>query len=767
MQTARHPRRGKFIQSGIFRGLNSFGDLESRITALPVEERGAAFEVFAEAYLATQTSCQAKAVWPGNTLPLDVAQKLCLPSKDMGVDGVFETLLGDWNAYQVKFRSGRSGLTWDELSTFMGLADRVSERVLLTNTDDLPDIINQRQNFFCIRGTDFDRLDEEGFAKIAASLEGSVSEQPKKRPEPYQIEALKQIIQGLQDNDRATAIMACGTGKTLVALWVAERMEHRRILVLLPSLALIRQTLHEWLKETSWPELAYLCVCSDASVDKQEDAVIVRQSDLDFPVTTDPEFVRKFMQADFSGVRVVFSTYQSAKALKDVGGFDLGIFDEAHKTAGREGRAFGFALKDENISIRKRLFLTATPRHYSVRSDSSETNDLVAFSMDDPTVYGRMVHTLTFAKAAREGIICNYKVLISVITSEMVNEEVLRRGEVTVGADAVRARQVANQLALRDALIKHNLSKAFTFHRTVASAKSFTCAGPEGIQTHLPNFCAYHVSGEMRTADRSKTLAAFRDAPRAIVSNARCLTEGVDVPAVDMVAFLSPRKSRVDIVQATGRAMRKDRNNPKKTTGYILLPLYVDQQAGESLEAAILRTDFAEVWDVLQSLQEQDEVLADIVRQLNEARGTQKGFDDAAFKERVEISGPVISLDSLRRSITTICIDHIGYSWDMWFGKLLKYKAVHGDCAVPTRYKEDPVFGRWIWTQRQERKQGKLSADRITRLAASSNICGVSGDGRVQQNTSQSTQPSGGSRKLPWLRLESLLVQSPREAKYI
>ena len=170
--------------------------------------------------------------------------------------------------------------------------------------------------------------------------------------------------------------MACGTGKTLVALWAAERLGVKSVLVLVPSLALVRQTLHEWLKETRWDNFSYLCVCSDPSVTRGADNMVVRQSDLDFPVTTDSSVVKEYLSSSSQGVRVIFSTYQSAQVVAEGipkgASFDLGLFDEAHKTAGREGTRFSFALKDDNLPILKRLFMTATPRHYDVRKKDKE-----------------------------------------------------------------------------------------------------------------------------------------------------------------------------------------------------------------------------------------------------------------------------------------------------------------------------------------------------------------------------------------------------------
>ncbi|MFM9963564.1 MAG: hypothetical protein ACKV2Q_20340, partial [Planctomycetaceae bacterium] len=220
------------------------------------------------------------------------------------------------------------------------------------------------------------------------------------------------------------------------------------------------------------------------------------------------------------------------------------IFDDAHKTAGREGAKFSFALKDDNLPIRKRLFLTATPRHYDLRKRDKEGEPIEVYSMNRPEIYGPVVHTLSFAEAAKQKIICNYKVVISVVTSDIQtphraghpkgrggsrasalrqdaeNERVvqkpenhrdklggafqqaMRHGTVLINGDEVKAQQVANQIALAQAVAEHQLKKIFTFHRNVASARSFTSEGSEGIGTHLPDFAALHVNGAMSTAAR-------------------------------------------------------------------------------------------------------------------------------------------------------------------------------------------------------------------------------------------------------------------------
>jgi hypothetical protein len=360
---------------------------------------------------------------------------------------------------------------------------------------------------------------------------------------------------------------------------------------------------------------------------------------------------------------------------------------------------------------RLRLFFTATPRHYDVRKKNKEGENTLVYSMDKPEIYGPVVHTLSFAEAARRGIICDYKVVISVVTSDMVDDHLLRHGEVLVGGDPIKARQVALQISLQKAVEKYGVSRIFTFHGSVKAARSFTSEDSEGICQHLPDFITLHVSGEMPTARREEQMKAFRQADKAVISNARCLTEGVDVPAVDMVAFISPRKSKVDIVQATGRAMRRSAG---KEFGYVMVPLFVEQAANETIEEALKRTGFDDVWDLLGAMREQDDVLVDIIRSMQEDKGRTGGYNDSRFCERVEVLGPSISLDTIRESITAECLESLGVSWDEWFGQLQCYKKTNGHTNVELR---DPSgLGVWVRHQREQSKNNQILAQRRSRL---------------------------------------------------
>lgn len=714
----KHKKASYFFSKDLFSNLSSFSELENRITNLPLEERGDAFEVFAEAYFTTRMIHQAQEVWPEKVLPQSLRDLLGIPS-DAGVDGVIRTNLGSYRAYQVKFRTNRTALTWDSdgLGKFFGQTDRVSERVLFTNSNDLSYITDTRADFYSIKGNDLDDLDESDFQAIESWLKTGIVLRIKKKPFPYQLEAINDILNELKISNRTTAVMACGTGKTLVALSVAEKIEAQAILVLLPSLALIRQTLHDWAKDNNWDGFNFLCVCSDETVVKGEDETVLHQHDIDFSVTTQKEIVSKFFSNEAIQRKIIFSTYQScqivAQAMPQGFVFDLAIFDEAHKTASRQGANCAFALQDKNLSIKKRLFLTATPRHYNVNTKNKEGDQQIIFSMDDQNTYGRISHQLSFRDAVKQNLICDYKVLISVVTSEMVNRELLKHGEVVVDGDIIKAQRIANILAIQSAVKKHELKRIFSFHSSVAAAKSFTVKTNEGIGAYLKDFSTMHVNGEMTTSKRDVILQEFKEAEKAIISNARCLTEGVNIPAVDMVVFVSPKKSKVDIVQAAGRAMRK---HDGKICGYILIPLFVQIAENESLEQALEKTQFAAIWDVLQAMQEQDESLVEIIAQLREERGRALGINDNRLREYIEILGPELCINDLRKAITTNIIENLGSNWDEKFGELISFVQEQGHCRVPSRYKKNQALAHWFKLQKTLYRKNILLPQRILRL---------------------------------------------------
>ena len=685
---AKHVKARHWIATGIFDALTSFHDFEQRINGIAEEkDRGDVFEIFVEGYLATQPIMQWVTHWVVGDVPLILRQKYNLPSDAKGIDGMYESRLGTHVAYQVKYRQ-KGYLTYTEVAPFLGITERFAERVIFTTASELADDALNRGGMRLIRGDDFRALEPDDLARIEAWLKAKPLPRSPATPKPYQTDALADIKTALNTHDRATVVMACGSGKTLVSLWATQDAQPKTVLVLLPSLTLLQQTLGEWSKHhTFTPGFRYLCVCSDQTVGLRNDELEIRTSDVEFRIDTNPEEVTRFLAHSTDEVKVIFSTYQSSPVVgAGAAGytFDIGIFDEAHKTTGREGGAFGYALSDERLRIRRRLFFTATPRHYDIRHRDKEGEFRVQ-SMDDPQVYGIRAHTLSFASAAKQDIICPYKVVISLIDKHMVSDFARKHGITLIETDLMQARWVAHLLAFRQAVENTGATKALTFHSRVKAAEEFSSDTTHGIGRYLKGYDVRHVHGKQRSSERKALIDAFRHAEKGVLSNARCLTEGVDVPAVDMVTFLDPKQSRIDIAQATGRAMRKPQGASAKTVGYVVVPLFAADCKQKSLDEAI----------------------------------KSESFDQKRLREKVEVIGPAVDLERLNTSISIAIADRIGISWDEWYGRLKDYKQREGDCLVPDSY-VDPFtqlkLGAWVGKQRQAKDT--LSPERHQRLDA-------------------------------------------------
>jgi superfamily II DNA or RNA helicase len=718
---AKHPQASMLISRGVFNGVKSFREFEQRVSSLfelNTKAQGDAFEIFVEAYLATQPIIQSQESWPVGFIPSDVRLALNLPKDSKGIDGVYKSNLDCYVPYQVKFRTNRPALGFNEVAPFLGITEKATDRLLITNCDAIAIDVQNRTGIRSLRGVDFDQLTEKDFTQIETWLKNKPAQRQSISPDPHQLEALSNISRHLESNNRGTVVMACGTGKTLVALWAAEHSRSKTILVLVPSLTLMQQTLEEWSIHNSWgKDYSYLCVCSDPSVNLKNDELEINPSDVPFRIDTDPVVVRRYLGQDNGKNKIVFSTYQSSlvisQATQGEFEFDIGIFDEAHKTTGYVTGKFALALKDEHIKIKKRLFFTATPKHYDITKRDKD-GEFKIVSMDDEKVYGSYAHTLTFGEAASKGIICPYKVVISLIDKNQVDFYSLKNGVTFIDNDTVKAKWAASQLAIASAIKHTNSRKIITFHSRVKSAQDFASNESYGINKFLIDYDVFHVNGKQKVNERKHTISKFKKANRSLITNAKCLTEGVDVPAVDMVAFVDPRRSKIDIAQAVGRAMRKPRDGNKKV-GYIVVPIYAKDASKQSLEEAIDREGFDDVALVLNALLEQDEELAEIVRELKQAKGKGDIFNPKRFKDKVEFIGPLIQLDELANSIYVQALDRLGETWDEWYGRLIKFKNNTGHCLVPNEYLQDGhKLGYWV--ARQRAKKNKLKIEHIKKL---------------------------------------------------
>ncbi len=455
----------------------------------------------------------------------------------------------------------------------------------------------------------------------------------------HQKEAFNDVINGFRDSDRGKLIMACGTGKTFAALQIAEEIAGvgGRVLYLVPSIGLFAQAMREWSEQQSVPH-RYIGICSDTKAGKTaEDASIL---ELEIPVTTDHADISTALQkTDETSMKVVFCTYHSlpiVEAAQDAGAppFDLILCDEAHRTTGIEDNGdktspFVLVHNADRIRAKKRLYMTATSRLYTEGAKAKAArHDIEVFSMDDPDIYGLEFHRLPFSRAVEQDLLSDYKVVVLAM-SEQSADDALQTYRIAGGKeininDATkivgcwRALQNPERKSADDPEIKP-LTRAIAFTNTIAASKNLVHHWNGVIDSAIERMpedqrpsdfkCETdHVDGKtnaLKRKNRIEWLKGNSDGVCRILSNARCLSEGIDVPALDAVLFMSPRNSHVDIVQAVGRVMRKAEG---KQYGYIVLPVAIPAGADP---ADILNDNkrFASVWNVLRALRSHDDRL--------------------------------------------------------------------------------------------------------------------------------------------------------------
>lgn len=581
--------------------------------------------------------------------------------KDTGIDLVARDVDGEYWAIQAKCYSKR--LSEKDVSTFFmeAMGDERYRHLVIADTApslsrSLKDYIDRANRE---SGRDVVRVDWDWIrnANIDWSpFTGDVEDTRKPlEPRRYQHEAIDAILKEFEDHDRALAVMACGTGKTLTSLRLAEELcPGGTVLFLAPSISLISQTMRGWVNQI-YDKINVYVVCSDGKASKLKDESYGQLSDIPYPATTNPVTVAQRFHPRPDALNVVFSTYQSIDVVAEaqklgLPEFDLVVCDEAHRTTGvmdGEG-AFQKVHDNDFLHARKRLYMTATPRIYdSGAKAKAEQGAVMVASMDDETTYGRMCYRLGFGKAVEMGILTDYKIVVMQIGEDMLPQTMQRHladsaNEIKVSdqakfvgiwkalfdrRDSTRLRGVEPSHSEDELDAQRLLRHSIAFAANIKASKqlstefqnvinAYTAAlGDENEEERKAlmdeagniTFDVDHVDGGMDALTRSDKLEKLADDDGSchILSNARCLAEGIDVPALDAIIYLSSRKSRTDIIQSVGRVMRKAEG---KKYGYIILPVFVPRgkDPGESLANS---PEYQVVWQVVNALRGHDERL--------------------------------------------------------------------------------------------------------------------------------------------------------------
>lgn len=614
-------------------------------------DRGTYFEYLARAYFQNEPTYknEFKNVW----MLSDVPAEFGIPKADIGVDLVAEKHTGELVAIQAKFYN--HAIQKKDIDSFLGELgkDYYESGIIVASTDkwganaekalaDRSDVV--RIGLSELRNS---RID---WSKFSFDRPEVVTVKAKKQPRYYQNNVITSALEYFKEHDRGQLIMAPGTGKTFTSLKVAEAMakeagkEQYVVLYLVPSIQLLTQTLRGWNNDTDM-SMSSMAVTSDRNAsrgsvkkkDKDEETYIqIKASDIGFPATTSAKKVvenyEELIIQPKKELLVVFGTYQSIEVLgkaqkNGFPDFDLIIADEAHRTTGakalgEEDSSFTKVHSNLNVKGLKRLYQTATPKLYGLDAKKkAQDNSIVISSMDDEELYGKVFYRLGFGDAISHDILTDYKLMVLAVDETVVQKDMQK--SLSDPENGLNIDDVGRIIGVWNGMIKREsftdkvsgepMKRAIAFSRTIDDSKRLSAQFENVVNDYLNSEEGYsvnvrHVDGNMNALEKNEALdwLASDDIPEdsaRILSNVRFLTEGIDVPNLDAIIFLSPRKSQVDIVQAVGRIIRKFEG---KDYGYIILPIVIP--AGETPETILDNNkSYDIVWQVLNALRSVDE----------------------------------------------------------------------------------------------------------------------------------------------------------------
>lgn len=672
-----------------------------RKEAFTERDKGTRFERLICNYLKTSRKYSEllESVWMWEDFPF----RKDFGGKDTGIDLVAKTKTNEYWAIQCKCYAEDTVIDKPAVDSFLATSSRTfldengnkikfTNRIWIATTEKWgknaeESIQNQDPPVTLINAFDIDEDPTIDWDKLDNNLHGIEANATEKRtPRPHQQEAMAKAHEYYQTHDRGKLIMACGTGKTYTSLQIVEQETDNKglILVLVPSIALINQTLNEWFVSSEKP-IYPICVCSDSTASRQrkknQDDTAENVVDLAMPACTDPLKVAKQLKTAIekaSGLIVVYSTYQSIEVISEAQKnlinktypdlfddnedydftFDYIVCDEAHRTTGatiggQDESAFVKVHNNDFIKARKRLYMTATPRIYGeAAKKKAEENSVTICSMDDENLYGQEFYRIGFGEAVEKGLLSDYKVLILTVRDNInmpvsVLQAIQDKEQEIKTDDAVKLVGCINALSKRvepgNDLLKSvdpaPMHRAVAFCSKISDSKAITnifntyskdITGTldEDIQNEFVSIESKHIDGGMNAEERNKLITWLREAPTSgndcrILTNVRCLSEGVDVPSLDAVIFLSARNSQVDVVQSVGRVMR---TAPDKKYGYIIIPVVIPAD-GDPNTILDNNENYRVIWTVLNALRAHDDRFNAYVNklELNEQRPTGAG----------------------------------------------------------------------------------------------------------------------------------------------
>lgn len=721
----------------------SFSDVlkKFRREAFSERDKGARFELLMKKYLLSEPTYEGrfKQIWLWNEFPY----RKDFSGKDTGIDLVAQTVEGDYWAVQCKCYEENAYIDKAGVDSFLSTSSKsfynenmetvqFSQRLWISTTNHWNGeaentIKNQNPPLIRISLTDLENSNVD-WDKLVNGEEGKLARKQKKTPRDHQNKAISNVNEHFKGNDRGKLIMACGCGKTYTSLKIAEKETNGSglVLFLVPSIALLGQTLREWCAESEKP-IYPICICSDPAITKKTDNDDMSVVDLALPASTNvPNIIHQYelaKQQHKDGMIVVFSTYQSIdviskaqeainKRQKDSCIFDLVICDEAHRTTGvvlkdKEEASFTKVHNNDCIVAKKRMYMTATPRLYTDASkQKAQENDAILCSMDDESIYGQEMYRIGFGEAVSKNLLADYKVLILTLKEEQIPTAL--QNVISDKSNEINTDDISKLIGCINALSKRVLStdeafnddkspmtKAVAFCQNIKVSQkisgmfnnhkdAYYDSLTQEERSQLVGVESKHIDGTMGASQRDELLSWLKNAPKDsnechILTNVKCLSEGVDVPSLDAVMFLSAKNSQVDVVQSVGRVMR---TAPNKKYGYIIIPIVVP--SGVKPEEALDDNErYKVVWTVLNALRAHDDRFnAEINKiDLNKKKNNKiivggigskatdsDGDTTTSSTESTQLALPLPEIDQLQNAIYAKMVQKVGNKryWVQW-----------------------------------------------------------------------------------------------------
>lgn len=724
----------------------TFNQLLDKYRAISFSEhdKGSRFERLMKNFLLTYPEYRENFsdVWLWNDFPF----RNDFGGKDVGIDIVAKTFDGDFWAVQCKCYAESTRIDKPAVDSFLATSSKsfsgqkFSVRLWISTTNNWNAeaeraIQNQNPPVVRISLTDLQNAAVD-WQKLNQNIFGEGAIKKFREILPHQFDAINATQNYFQNHERGKLIMSCGTGKTYTSLKIAEKLfPHGKILFLVPSIALLSQTLNEWSTFADLP-LDSICVCSDVTASKGRSEDLQQNIDLALPATTDVnKIVARFKQTNpKTGLKVVFSTYQSLERVSEsqkVFGddFDLIICDEAHRTTGYGEKSTEFTnVHDQNfIRGKKRLYMTATPRLYTSEAKKKAADkDLMLWSMDDSQIFGEEIFHLGFGEAVEKNLLSDYKVIVLTVSENdiptAIQNAVAQNNQLPLD-DVAKLVGCINALDKKMDNVSQILAEVDPAPMKKAVAFCSKIKTSQKIAATFNNFNlplkADHVDGTMSATTRDEKLSWLKNADTCrILTNVRCLSEGVDVPSLDAVLFLSSRKSKVEIVQAVGRVMRK---SPDKKYGYIIIPVVVpvDKSPEEILAES---ADFGTVWDVLNALRAHDSRMDIFIEEIKLQKKsehvligkTREGDENHGESKPYQLS---LKFDDLQGAIYARMVERVGNRryWEQWAKDIAQIAERHKNQIL--RLVDKPEFKNFLSDLRQNINPTISERDAVEMLA--------------------------------------------------